>query len=184
MQLSAFADPGTGTWGVAVDGRWIGAEPDTVADSAPTVDFDPFDLDGIDSARLVAVWLDNGEVFHLTALRPTHAKGQDRDLITVALPADQTLSVFDPRLSTEYSAAGMPRRFGVELWLGEDPDGDQHPLRLAGEADPKADPEAEFKSGSGSGSGSAPLTEGQLTVHPMRAHSAGVTGIGLYLLVR
>jgi hypothetical protein len=164
VQLSAFADPESATWDVAVDGRWFGPGPGEL----PTVDFDPLDPDAFGSARLVAIWLENGETFTLTALRPMNAKGQDKDTITVSLPDTQSaLSVFDPRLSTEYSAAGVPQRFGVELWLGEDPEGDQHPLRLAGEA-----------------TQSAPITQGPLSVHPMRAHSAGVAGLGVYLLVR
>jgi hypothetical protein len=165
VQLSAFADPESGVWDVAVDGRWLGDGPA----EAPVVAFRDFDPADISSARLLVLWLSNGETYTLSALRPSGAKGQDKDDITVALPESQTaLSVFDSRLSTEYSTAGAPQRFGIELWLGEDPDGDQHPLRLGGEA----------------AAGSPPLSEGQLSVHPMHAHSAGTAGLGLYLLVR
>ncbi len=164
MQLSAFADPESASWDVAVDGRWLGDGPG----EALTVDFEPFELSDHGSARLVVAWLANGETYTLTAVRPAHAKGQDKDRITVVLPEAQAdMSVFDPRLSTEYSATGVPQRFGIELWLGEDPEGDQRPLRLAGEAVPD----------------SAPVSHAQLSIHPMRAHSAGTPGLGLYLLV-
>jgi hypothetical protein len=165
VQLSAFADLESAVWDVAIDGRWLGAGPGESA----VVTFTPFDADSVGSARLVAVWLSSGETYSLAALRPTHAKGQDRDAISVSLPQTQeALSVFDPRLSTEYSADGVPQRFGVELWLGEDPEGDQRPLRLAGEAQGET----------------AALTQGPVSVHPMRAHSAGVSGLGIYVLVQ
>ncbi len=165
MQLTAYADPESAIWDIAVDGRWLGAGPG----DAPVVDFEAFEPASVGSARLLAVWLSNGETYTLSALRPANAKGHDKDRIAVGLPdAHAALQVFDPRLSTEYSAAGVPQRFGVELWLGEDADGDQHPLRLAGEAE----------------TGRAPVSEGQLSIHPMRAHSADIPGVGLYVLVR
>lgn len=166
MQLSVFADRESAIWDVAIDGRWLGDGPGEHL----VVDFHSFDESKVGSARLVAVWLENGETYTLTALRPGGAKGQDKDEITVVLPeAEPALEVFDPRLSTEYTADGTPRRFGIELWLGDDPDGDQHPVRLAGEA-----PEA-----------TAPISNGRLSVHPMQAHGAGeVAGFGLYLLLR
>ncbi len=165
MQLSAFADLASTTWDVAIDGRWLGGGPD----EHPVIEFAAFEPATLGSARLLAVWLDNGETFTLSALRPAGAKGQDRDEISVVLPPTQApLQVFDPRLSTEYGGDGTPQRFGIELWLGDDPEGDQHPLRLAGEA------RAE----------DAVLSDGPVSVHPMQAHSAGIPGLGLYLLVR
>ena len=165
MQLSAFADPETATWDLAIDGRWLGDGPG----DGPIVDFDPFDPAGLGSARLLAVWLSNGETYTLSALRPQNAKGQDKDTIVVRLPdAQAPLQVFDSRLSTEYSLTGVPQRFGIELWLGDDVDGDQHPLRLGGEAE----------------AGAEPVREGQVSIHPMRAHSAGIPGLGLYVLVQ
>jgi hypothetical protein len=165
VQLSAFADPESGTWDVAVDGRWLGGGPGDAA----TVAFASFDPSAFGSARLLVVWLADGDTYTFAALRPQNAKGQDKDQIAVSLPDTKSDSqVFDPRLSTEYSAAGVPKRFGVELWLGNDPEGDLHPLRLGGEA-----------------AGASPaLSEGQLNVYPMRAHSAGVPGLGLYVLVQ
>jgi hypothetical protein len=164
VQLSAFADLDAATWDIAIDGRWLGAGPG----ERTVIALPPFDPTRLGSARLLIVWLSNGETYTLTALRPPNAKGQDKDLITVALPEQQApLQVFDPLLSTEYTAEGTPRRFGIELWLGEDAEGDQHPLRLAGEA-----------------VGENPaLREGSLTVHPMQSQGAGVSGLGLYLLV-
>jgi hypothetical protein len=165
VQLSAYADLGSAVWDVSVDGRWLGAGPG----EHRVVDFTPFDAGGVSSARLIVVWLADGETFSLTAVRPGNAKGQDRDEISVVLPESEAkFRVFEPRLSTEYDAAGTPRRFGIELWLGEDEDGDQHPVRLAGEAP----------------SDTPPLQDGKLAIHPMRAHRAGTDGLGLYLLVR
>lgn len=164
MQLSAFADIGAAIWDVAVDGRWLGAGPG----EHPVLEFADVDPGEWDSARLLAVWLDNGDTFTLAALRPRGAKGQDRDRFSVTLPASRAnLQVFDPRLSTEYGAGGAPQRFGVELWLGEDAEADQHPLRLGGEAQERG----------------PALSDGPLSVHPMRAHAGDSVGFGLYLTV-
>jgi hypothetical protein len=163
VQLSAFADLESATWDVSVDGRWSGPGPG----DHPVTRFPEVDPRAVDSARLVAVWLENGDVFTLSAQRPRGARGQDRDDVSVVLPASHApMQVFDPRLSSEYAADGRPQRFGVELWLGEDPDGDQRPLRLAGEAD------------------GAGASDGPVSVVPMRAHSAGVPGRGIYILIR
>jgi hypothetical protein len=165
VQLSAVADLASATWDVAVDGRWLGDGPG----DRPVVEFDALDPVRLGSARLIAVWLDNGETYTLSALRPAGAKGHDKDAITVALPEPHaTLQVFDPRLSTEYSSAGTPQRFGIELWLGEDAEGEQRPVRLAGEAGP----------------GQPALTQGTLSVYAMSAHTGDIQGLGLYLLVR
>jgi hypothetical protein len=42
--------------------------------------------------------------------------------------------VLDPRLSTTYDHDGDPRRVGVELWLGDDEQGELWPRRVAGMA--------------------------------------------------
>ncbi len=42
--------------------------------------------------------------------------------------------MLDPRLSTTYDEHGEPLRVGVELWLGDDEDGEQWPRRVAGAA--------------------------------------------------
>jgi hypothetical protein len=89
------------------------------------------------SARLVAAWFEDGGRIGLLARRPAGARGHDNDEVTVALTeglADPEMLVFDSWLSTTYAGPGEPRRFGIELWLGTDEDGDQRPLRITGEA--------------------------------------------------
>jgi hypothetical protein len=176
VQLSVTVDAGTGTWELALDGALIGsaAGPSATAlastDSAQAalrLEFAEADPGRLDSARFVAVCLEDGDCLTLSALRPPGAKGQDRDEISVALPESRReFSVFDPRLSTEYSGSGAPRRFGIELWLGDDPDGDQHPWRLGGEA-----------------TGAAPFSHGPLRAYAMSVHSAERSGVGLYVVV-
>ena len=43
------------------------------------------------------------------------------------------MPVTEPRLSSTYTADGVPARVGLELWLGEE-EGEQYPRRAAGEA--------------------------------------------------
>jgi len=124
---------------------------------------------GASSARLVAAWFEDGSTVGLLARRPKGAKGQDKDEIDVALvgaAADAGIKVFDPRLSTTYNGAGEPRRFGIELWLGEDEDGEQRPLRIGGEA-----------------TGEPTILDG-LRVQPFVARTARGEGEGLYVLAQ
>jgi hypothetical protein len=121
------------------------------------------------SARLVAAWFEDGSTVGLLARRPKSAKGQDKDEIDVALAgaaADAGIKVFDPRLSTTYNGAGEPRRFGIELWLGEDEDGEQRPLRIGGEA-----------------TGEPTVLDG-LRKQPFRARTSHGEGEGLYVLAQ
>jgi hypothetical protein len=122
---------------------------------------------GATSARLVAAWFEDGSTVGLLARRPKGAKGQDKDEIDVALAgaaAEAGIKVFDPRLSTTYNGAGEPRRFGIELWLGEDEDGEQRPLRIGGEA-----------------RGEPTVLDG-LRVQPFVARTSRGEGEGLYVL--
>ena len=124
---------------------------------------------GASSARLVAAWFDDGSSVGVLARRPKGANGQDKDEIEVALAgaaAEAGIKVFDPRLSTTYNGAGDPRRFGLELWLGEDEDGEQRPLRIGGEA-----------------TGEATVRDG-VRVQPFIARTAHDEGEGLYVLAQ
>jgi hypothetical protein len=128
------------------------------------------------SARLVGTWFPSGASVVLLARRPAKAAGQDHDQIEVAVagliesdPETAATAVFDPRLSTTYGADGAPQRFGIELWLGQDEDGDQRPLRVGGEALPG--PEIETFAGASVG------------VHPLRARVTRGEGLGMYLLM-
>ncbi|MBO0768200.1 MAG: hypothetical protein J2O48_05900 [Solirubrobacterales bacterium] len=181
MQLSAIADLETGAWHLAADGRWLTSEP---GDASTAVELGTLPDTGIDSARVVAVWSANGDFHALRAIRPSGAKGQDKDEVSVTLPEpraeevpetpeeaseEQTPErVFDPRLSTEYGPENTPRRFGIELWMGTEPDGPHRPVRLSGELRNDA----------------APQQHGPLSVYPMHARANGVPGMALYLLLK
>ncbi len=139
----------------------------------------PFDKHS-ESARLLGGWLLDSVSLGLLAVRPAKAKGQDKDRIEVALdvacddaePEKRPTTIFDPRLSTTYGADEQIRRVGVELWLGQDEDGDQRPLRLGGEA---------------LGAAAAVTVESgraRIAVQPLLVHTSTAEGLGLYLLVR
>jgi hypothetical protein len=119
------------------------------------------------SLRVAAAWLPNGAVT-LVAKRASGARGQDADEIAVIIAGELAApgtQVFDPRLSTTYDAEGTPRRFGLELWLGEDEEGEQHPVRVGGELTEQS------------------RTSDGVTVHRGVARSGAGEGTGVYLLV-
>jgi hypothetical protein len=88
--------------------------------------------DGIDSLRLLGTWFPAGHEIAILSVRPKGAKGNDRDAIGVIARGEEHALVLDPRLSTTYDEHGEPLRVGVELWLGDDEDGEQWPRRVAG----------------------------------------------------
>lgn len=154
------------------DGSPLGPEPAATA-SQPPLTLANLGADPADSTRAVAVWLEETEeTFVLTAVRPRGARGQDRDTHTVTLPASRAhLHCGDAYLSTEYDAAGEPRRFGVELWLAAEPEGEEYPLRIAGEARPDGEALAVTRDGY------------RISAVEMSARIAGRTGLAVYLLV-
>lgn len=95
---------------------------------------DGLTLDGRDSLRLFASWFPAGHDVALLSSRPQGAKGHDRDGVGAVARGEEHPLVVDPRLSTTYGHDGQPRRVGVELWLGDDPEGDLWPRRVAGTA--------------------------------------------------
>jgi hypothetical protein len=129
-------------------------------------------IDGVDagslgSARMVSGWFDRDEAFMLLALRAAATVGQESDLVAATLfDPEGWVPVDDPRLSTTYGASGLPSRASLELWIGE---GDQEfPRRVAGEA---------------SGDGAAlQAQDTELRVIPLRCHSRGREGTGVYVL--
>jgi hypothetical protein len=123
------------------------------------------------SARLLVSWFPDEQAVALLALRPDGARGHDRDTLSVACLGERDgVSVFDPRLSSTYTRNGSLRRVGVELWLGETEEGDQHPHRVAGEA-------------SGS-DGHVAAEEVVGEAYGLRCHSRGEDGAGVYLQIR
>jgi hypothetical protein len=134
------------------------------------------DLGGIDSFRFLAGWLEPAFGFSLLSLRPGRARGQEADAVAAVVIEDPAPPpVVDPRLSTTYTAAGLPRRAGLELWLeeeeedaGEDGGSHQYPRRAAGEV---------------VGAGLAwTQAEFELRASLLRWHSHGREGPGVYVL--
>ena len=89
--------------------------------------------EAFESLRLIAAWFGEEHGVVIRALRPQGAPGQDRDQLDVVLQGEpETLSVFDPRLSTTYADDSELRRLGIELWIGETEEADLRPRRFAG----------------------------------------------------
>jgi hypothetical protein len=127
------------------------------------------DLHGLDSLRAVYAWFDAGEALTLLSLRPKGAADHADDVATASVFAPEAWrTVADARLSTTYAADGYPTRVGLELWLA---DGEDHyPRRAAGEV---ASPAVELRA------------DGlEVRVAPLRCHSRGRQGAGVYLLAR
>ena len=123
-------------------------------------------FDGSDSLRVFAAWFPGDHQIGIVASRPKGAKGQDRDRITVIGRGEEHSLIVDPRLSTTYDGAGSPRRVGLELWLGDDPEGELWPRRVAGSA-----------------TGSSVAGSG-LSAHAFECVSRSEPGAGVYLLLR
>lgn len=129
-------------------------------------------LDQIDGAQLGSIrgfgsWLEGDEAVALLALRPASASDHERDLVAATVfDPDHWMTSVDPRLSTTYDRDGDPNRATLELWVAE---GDRElPRRAAGEA-----------------SGAPVRLPGDaatLLVRPLRCHSRGNEGAGVYLL--
>jgi hypothetical protein len=159
------------------DGSALG--PCRLTGTAAGIGSDELDLPGVllseipagkvDSTRIVGSWFPAGHEISLVSVRPKGAKGQDADHVDVIARGEDASVVFDPRLSTTYGPDGHPRKTGIELWVGEDEDGDQHPRRVSGVAS------------------GAHLTEtaGELTVRAYAMHclSRGDAGTGVYVLI-
>lgn len=122
-------------------------------------------LDGHDSLRLFAAWFPGGHEVALLSARPRGAKGHDRDTIGVVARGEEHPLVVDPRLSTTYDANGAPGRMALELWIGDDPDGELWPRRVAGQA-----------------TGSRITSDG-LGAYAFECVSRGEPGAGVYLLI-
>lgn len=125
-----------------------------------------FGLDAAESLRLFASWFPAGHEVAVLSARPKGAKGHDRDSVGAVARGEEHPLVIDPRLSTTYDNDGLPRRVGVELWLGEDEDGDLWPRRVAGMA-------------TGSRVGRAGFS-----AHAFECASRGEAGAGIYVLSR
>jgi hypothetical protein len=120
---------------------------------------------GQHSLRIFAAWFPAGHEIGAVATRPAGAKGHDRDSVDVIARGEEHPLIVDPRLSTTYDGAGVPRRVGLELWLGDDADGELWPRRVAGAA-----------------TGSE-VTGTGLSAHAFECVSRSEPGAGVYLLL-
>jgi hypothetical protein len=121
------------------------------------------------SAQLAAAWLPAGEAVAVLARRAARARSQSEDAVEVAFDiasAPPATRAFDPRLSVTRGPDGVPRRFGIEVWIGESEDGEQRPLRVAGEL-----------------AGAPSAAEGGLTVLRGTAYASGEPGTAIFVTV-
>jgi hypothetical protein len=123
--------------------------------------------DAIGSARVVSGWFGADEAITVIALRSGGASDHEADLIAATLfDPDGWVAVSDPRLSTTYTEAGDPARTSLELWVADGEN--EFPRRAAGEV---------------AGAGGAVTAGGlALRVAPLRCHSRGLEGAGVYVL--
>jgi hypothetical protein len=128
---------------------------------------DGVDPAALDSLRAVTGWFAPDEAFTLLALRPPRSRGQEDDLVAATLfDPEGWVPVTDPRLSTTYDGEGRPGRVNLELWVSEGEN--EFPRRAAGEA---AAPGARVTA-----------AELELRAIPLRCHSRGREGGGVYVL--
>jgi hypothetical protein len=126
----------------------------------------------LDSVRDVSAYFEPADGIALTALRPRKRRGgHDRDVVLAAvLEEGGPHAVEDPRLSTTYSAGGDPWRVGLELWLAGEDESTKYPVRATGEV---------------AGPGAHETVDGiDVSAAPLRWHSRGRLGAGVYLLMR
>jgi hypothetical protein len=119
------------------------------------------------TVRLIGAWFPDAAAVALIAARPRRVAHQDGDRLAASLfdPEGWT-TVSDPRLSTTYDGTGAPTRMNLELWISEGEN--EFPRRAAGEA---------------SGPGASAAADGvSLQVLPLRCHSRGEDGTGVYAL--
>jgi hypothetical protein len=118
------------------------------------------------SARLVAGWFADGSAIGLIAARPSKHDRPDQDVASATLfDRERWLPVAEPRLSTTYDGSQIPARVNLELWIGEGEH--EYPRRAAGEA---------------VGAPAAAAGGAALQVTPLRCHSRGEEGVGVYVL--
>ena len=119
------------------------------------------------SVRVTSAWFADDQAVALLALRPDRGQSHEHESLTATLfDAAAWIPVSEPRLSTTYDGSGAPRATGLELWLTDGEN--EYPRRVAGERE---------RDGA---SASAPGV--RLSVTPLRCHSRGLDGPGVYVL--
>jgi hypothetical protein len=134
------------------------------------------DPDAQGSIRDVAAWFSPEDGLALLSTRPAGAAGHQDDRVTASLfESGHALAVAEPRLSSTYTADGMPIHAGVELWLVH-PDADEEPADEAVRYPRRAAGEA--------ASPSATTSTGPLAVQArlFSWHWRGQSGAGVYVL--
>jgi hypothetical protein len=133
-------------------------------DAAPDVP-----LSRLGSLRSLSGWFAADHGVTVLALRPAGVRGQEDDVIAATVfEPERWMAVDDPRVSTTYRAGGHPERASLELWIGE---GDEQCLRRA----------AAEASGDGASVQRAGL---RLRVTPLRCHTRGLDGAGVYVFAQ
>jgi hypothetical protein len=146
-----------------VTGTLAGTDLDATGVRTELVDVDPAQLGSI---RGFSGWLAD-ESLTLLALRAGGEHHHEQDLVAATVfDADRWRPSIDPRLSTTYDRDGEPSRATLELWVV---DGERElPRRAAGEA---------------TGPAARLAADGMtIEVRPLRCHSRGSDGAGVYLL--
>jgi hypothetical protein len=125
------------------------------------------DVGTLQSVRAVSGWFGDDQALALVAFRRRGSTGHAADLIAATLfDPEGWVPVQDPRLSTTYADSGLPARANLELWIGDADN--EFPRRAAAEA---------------VGAGAGVKTDGfELRVAPLRCHSRGLEGAGVYVL--
>lgn len=130
------------------------------------------------SIRELAAWFGGDEGLAVVSLRGSRSAGHDADAVSAALFEEgHPITVAVPRLSTTYTADGLPASASLELWLeeaGSEEAGSEeaepsYPRRAAGEA---------------VGRGWQGEHDGlELRVELFRWHMRGRDGTGVYQLI-
>ena len=119
------------------------------------------------SVRVTSAWFADDQAVALLALRPAKGEGQEHETLAATLfDAGAWVPVSEPRLSTTYDGDGAVRAAGLELWITDGEN--EYPRRVAAERE------------RGGASASAPQV--RLSVTPLRCHSRGLDGTGVYVL--
>ncbi len=121
------------------------------------------------SIRGLSGWFASDRGLELLALRPARARGHETDQVAATVfEPEGAIAVDDPRMSTTFRAGELPSRASLELWIGEGEE--QYPRRAAAESN--GDPSEVDGDGV------------SLQVTPLRCHTGGLDGAGVYVLAR
>jgi hypothetical protein len=118
--------------------------------------------------RALSAWFGDADGLVVLGARPRKARGHDSEILhAVLIEGGVPVPVAEPRISSTYTADGVPSRVGLELWLGDD-DSEQYPRRAAGEAIGRA----------------AACEDPPMRSELLRWRMHGRQGIGVYELLR